>query len=130
MKKRWGNIGTSITEYALILGVVSIAFLSMNSYISRGIQGKVKDLTDCFVSDQQIGDINPTVISNSNSVVSSPSVRMDTTLYPGGISSLAYSDRTTTDVTADSVDQDIPVKDGVYIPVEAGTSVKPEIEDK
>lgn len=126
MKRGKFNItGAAITEYALVLGVVSFALLSMNVYISRGLQGKVRDITNYFISNQQIGEINPTSISNSTTVTSSPLVNLNTTLLPGGSSSLVYSDTTTTTVVGDSIDQDLPVKDGVFVPAEAGTTVAP-----
>lgn len=40
-------------DLALIIGVVGLVFIGMEVYIKRGIQGKVKDLTDYIVSDKQ-----------------------------------------------------------------------------
>lgn len=36
-------------EYAIILGVVALALVTMNIYIKRGVQGKVKGMTDYFI---------------------------------------------------------------------------------
>ncbi|MDO8489128.1 MAG: hypothetical protein Q7S42_03345 [Candidatus Omnitrophota bacterium] len=45
--------GQSLVDLAIIIGVVGLVFIGMQTYIKRGIQGKVKDLTDYIVSDQQ-----------------------------------------------------------------------------
>lgn len=45
--------GSSITEYALIAGVVYAALAGMNLYLKRGLQARVKDLTTHFISEDQ-----------------------------------------------------------------------------
>ncbi|MBU1998962.1 MAG: hypothetical protein KKE64_05660, partial [Candidatus Omnitrophica bacterium] len=50
--------GNALGEYALILGIVTIALVSMNVYMKRGIQGKVKDMTDYFIAPQSEHDEN------------------------------------------------------------------------
>ncbi|OGX45738.1 MAG: hypothetical protein A3G38_02030 [Omnitrophica WOR_2 bacterium RIFCSPLOWO2_12_FULL_51_8] len=51
--------GVSFMEYAVILGVASTVLLGMSTYIKRGIQGRVKEMTDNFISREQVIDINP-----------------------------------------------------------------------
>lgn len=70
--------GHSFTEYALLIGVISLAFFAMNTYIKRGLQGQVKDMTDYFISADQVGSINPdnsTVNNTSNTVSQSALTR-------------------------------------------------------
>lgn len=40
---------STITEYALILGTVFLSLVGMNTYLKRGIQARVKDLTTHFI---------------------------------------------------------------------------------
>ena len=37
--KRWANKGQSVLEYAIIVAVVSAAFLAMSMYLRRAVQG-------------------------------------------------------------------------------------------
>jgi len=54
----------SINEYVIILAIVGIVFVSMNTYLKRSIQAKVKDLTDATISmkmseeERQLPQIN------------------------------------------------------------------------
>ena len=66
----------SVVEYAIILGVVILALSTMNIYIKRGVQGKVKDLSDGFIgagSPMQAETPNVMALSTSstNSVANS-----------------------------------------------------------
>lgn len=48
--------GQNLVDLALIIGVVGLVVISMEAYIRRSVQGKVKDLTDYIVSGQQASD--------------------------------------------------------------------------
>lgn len=58
---------SSFMEYVLILGVVSAVLIGMNTYIKRGIQGRLKEMTDYFIvgdlepEEKQLAVLNPTV---------------------------------------------------------------------
>ena len=58
---------SSFMEYALILGVASAVLIGMNTYIKRGIQGRLKEMTDYFISPTQLVEINPT-LSQTNTL--------------------------------------------------------------
>ncbi|PIS34258.1 MAG: hypothetical protein COT38_01060 [Candidatus Omnitrophica bacterium CG08_land_8_20_14_0_20_41_16] len=45
--------GQNLTELALIIGVVGLVFIGMEIYAKRGLQGKVKDLTDNMIGKEQ-----------------------------------------------------------------------------
>ncbi|MFA6358482.1 MAG: hypothetical protein WCY09_07495 [Candidatus Omnitrophota bacterium] len=45
LKKKLSK-GQSLVQIAILLGLVSMALIVMQTYVKRGIQGKVKDLTD------------------------------------------------------------------------------------
>lgn len=44
--------GQSLTEIALIIGVVGVVLIGMEVYFKRGLQGKIKDLTDSMVGKE------------------------------------------------------------------------------
>lgn len=48
--------GQNLVDLALIIGVVGLVFIGMEAYIRRGVQSKVKDLTDYIVSKKQLSD--------------------------------------------------------------------------
>lgn len=50
------NRGQSLVDLAIIIGVVGLVFIGMQTYVKRSVQGKVKDLTDYIISDQQAPD--------------------------------------------------------------------------
>ena len=45
-KKKTYLLAQSLTEYAVLLALVSAALITMQIYMKRGIQGKIKDLAD------------------------------------------------------------------------------------
>jgi hypothetical protein len=45
--------GQNLTEVMLIIGVLGLALIGMQVYVKRGLQGKMKDLTDKIISDKQ-----------------------------------------------------------------------------
>jgi hypothetical protein len=46
-------------DLALLIGVVGLVVVGMGAYIRRGVQGKIKDVTDYIVSDRQSPEENP-----------------------------------------------------------------------
>lgn len=48
-----------IMEYAIILSVALAAMTTMSIYVKRGFQGKIRGLTDYFISNEQVSDSNP-----------------------------------------------------------------------
>lgn len=64
--------GGSILEYSLMLGVVILVFMGMNTYVKRGFQARVKDMTDYFIGGEQIGEVNPTALTSSTISNSNP----------------------------------------------------------
>jgi len=48
--------GQNLIDLALLIGVVGLVLVGMDAYIKRGVQGKIKDVTDYIVSDQQASE--------------------------------------------------------------------------
>jgi len=42
------NRGLSLIEYAIIIGVIITSFSMMNTYVKRGMQSRIKNITDHF----------------------------------------------------------------------------------
>ena len=49
-KKIFFRKGQNLAEVALIIGVLGLVLIGMQVYVKRGLQGKVKDLTDIIIS--------------------------------------------------------------------------------
>lgn len=109
----------SFLEYAIILGVVSVVLIGMNTYIKRGIQGRLKEMTDYFISDQQVVEVNPTATTNSSVDRLADATVNGKTLIGGGTSSYLLE---TTDISATIrvEDKDVPASPGSIIPAEEG----------
>lgn len=51
-KKLLYSIGQSTLEYALLIAVIAAALITMQVYIKRGIQGRVRDMADQISPNQ------------------------------------------------------------------------------
>ncbi len=103
--------GDSLAEYALILGVVTLAFIGMNTYIKRGFQGRMKDMSDKFISNQQVQEMDPTTVSNSLSRTWTPENKVNTVtreLLSGGAIKTGISEETRIEIQRHSVTQADP----------------------
>lgn len=50
--------GSSFFEYSVMLAMVALAFYVMNTYIKRGIQARVKEMSDHTISRDQVDQAN------------------------------------------------------------------------
>lgn len=53
------RFGQSLTEYVILIGIVSAAFLAMNVYMKRGIQGVIKVASDEIGRQEDAEEIDP-----------------------------------------------------------------------
>jgi Na+(H+)/acetate symporter ActP len=83
--------GQSLVDLAIILSVVGLVFVTMNTYIKRGLQARVKDLTDYVISPKQ-AEADGAAAQNSLTLENS---NMEKDLFVGGKSSLNGYDDTT-----------------------------------
>ncbi|OQB14408.1 MAG: hypothetical protein BWY16_00170 [Candidatus Omnitrophica bacterium ADurb.Bin205] len=68
--------GQSLTEVALIIGIVGLVFFGMQNYIGRGLHGKVKGLTDHMIGTEQSvyqQDVSGLEINTSDSLTAQDS---------------------------------------------------------
>ncbi len=94
----------SLTEIALILATIGLVFVGMEIYIKRGLQGRVKDLTDGFLGRQQTDyqmDINNFEVLDSSSV-SSYSSQTNKAITEGGAQRVTSQDVTDRSFTSES----------------------------
>ncbi len=90
--------GQSLTEVALIIGVVGLVFIGMEVYAKRGLQGKVKDLTDNMIGTEQAvyqEDTSGLEVNRSDSTLTFGST-ITSRGGLGGTKSLTIPDETTT----------------------------------
>lgn len=106
-------------EYALVIGAVSLALITMNVYMKRGLQGRVADMSDYFIGREHAANSEPTanITSNTNNTY------LGTTTYDalrGGGTNLALLD--TTQTQANSLVVDLPTfsRSENFIPAERG----------
>lgn len=65
-KKKLNKRANSLLEYALMMGVVSLALIGMNIYIKRGVQARVADLADYFIGTDHATESSAMTDSVSN----------------------------------------------------------------
>ena len=109
----------TLVEYALLIGIITLVFIGMNTYIKRGLQGRIASLTDGLIGKGQAIDMNPTAETNSDSTsayTSNAVIDMRT----GGGMRLALNDRIDTVVSATVKDEPKNSNSGTYVPAEAG----------
>jgi hypothetical protein len=63
--------GQNLAEAALIIGVLGLVLVGMQVYVKRGLQGRVKDLTDNIIGSEQASHPQDTSMLKVNTVNSS-----------------------------------------------------------
>jgi len=61
----------ALFHYAIIITVVALALATMHTYLRRGIQAKVKDLTDHIICDRQLASLSDPVTEKSTKDINS-----------------------------------------------------------
>lgn len=51
LRKLRNRKAQSTAEYAILIGVVVAALVAMQTYVKRGLQGRMKDATDTFANE-------------------------------------------------------------------------------
>jgi len=121
---RTNKKAASFMEYALILALVSAVLIGMNIYIKRGIQGRVREMSDYFISQEHLVEINPTV-SDTNTISTANQVEEG---FIGGGTRLALSDRKST-VSSSTVEDRDTLYSSPFIPSDSGNVTPPGRDD-
>lgn len=100
---------TILTDYLVLFGVVSLILFSMQFYIKRGIQGRVKEMTDYFIGAAQVTETDPTVEagSESNSIFTSEATAQ---LLEGGRTRTSSLDSVTVEASSRSAAEEPEIK--------------------
>ena len=65
---RFSRFGQSVIEYAILLALVTSAIVAMQVYMKRGVQAKVKDMTDAMLPPGAV-DAGVTQLAHTNPVI-------------------------------------------------------------
>lgn len=114
--------GSSLMEYMIVLGIISAVLWGMNIYVKRGVQGKLKDLTDSFIGKEQETDISPTAETTS-SAKSGYSSTAETQASLGGGWRVSSSDKMEYEAESKITDSDVPYTSSDPVSAEEGYSV-------
>lgn len=52
--------GQSLVGYALVLAIVVTVLVGMNVYVKRGLQGRIRDMTDFIICDRHLTQVSET----------------------------------------------------------------------
>ena len=101
------NKAQNFTELALIIGVVGIIFIGMEVYVRRGVNGKIKDLTDAIIGTEQAAysvDTSGLEINTSESDFKLGSNMIESTVV-GGAGSIKGTETSRTISSSESLDE-------------------------
>jgi hypothetical protein len=105
MKTNIRQRGQGLTEVALLLMVVGLVFIAMEVYVKRGVQARIKDLSDNMIGKEHYlytSDVSGMSVISSHSDTSSFSEERNTT-FPGGGRSTEKNERAVSRSTSSSV---------------------------
>ncbi len=49
---------TALLQYSIVIAIVALAMATMNIYLKRTLQAKIKTMTDVMISNRQLGSLN------------------------------------------------------------------------
>lgn len=86
--------GSTLMEYAMLFTVIAMALTAMNVYMKRGINARLMDMSNYFISNEQVVETDPDSQTNSiSNTISSGDSRSQ--MFIGGgtkVDSLSTSD--------------------------------------
>jgi len=111
-------------EYVIILGLVSLVLTGMNMYIKRGVQARLKDMTDYFVGKDQSSETSPntTTLSEANNLAAS---NTDLQNFTGGGRLTNSANITMTEAASTTVDSDTPFVSNAFVSAQSGYIAPP-----
>lgn len=98
--------GSAILDYVIMLGIIATALIAMNTYMKRGVQRQVKEMSDFFISEGpevQVGNASKFVTTDSQMNSSYTGDITDNEFTGGGRTTL-FVDSTEAIATTTSVD--------------------------
>jgi Flp pilus assembly pilin Flp len=117
--------GNTLAEYAILFSIVALALMAMQTYMTRALQGKAKDLTDVFIGKEQTGKILKRDVGSYSNSITNTSSTVEMTGDLGGAFNAAIDQ--TYDVNASSISVDGASVQGYreVVPTSAGAITAP-----
>lgn len=101
--------GNTIIEYAIIIGLIVAALTAMNTFMKRGLQGKIKDMTDYYISNQQVEEMDPTIVERISQKDTLSNSTADTTGLIGGAVASSFTKTDDMDYSSKAtIDDNLP----------------------
>jgi hypothetical protein len=113
-------------EYAVVLSLVATVFMNMNTYIKRGIQGRLKDMSDNFISAQQVSEINTGEFSSESATVDRAAMRKK--VARGGAAGVALREERQINAYSSSITSDNSEHTALTQASDAEASVRAELD--
>lgn len=131
--------GFALIEYAIVLGIAGTVLIGMNTYIKRGLQGRLKDMTDYFISNEQVDEIDP--VQSGSGAVSNTEINSNRLIGGGTRSELSAANDTASTkiefvreffdpspmITADEIEKGLP---GAITPSDPKDFIDPDWENE
>jgi len=77
-----------VMEYALVLGLVSVILLSMQVFIKRGVQGRLEQMSDYFISKEHLVEVSP----SKSTTNTTSDLHSESQAFIGGSTKLDYGE--------------------------------------
>ena len=77
---------TALLQYSILITIVALVMATMNVYLKRSIQAKVKTLTDVIICDRQLGSLNDVNTEKSDKTTISEYSLTQNEFQGGGVS--------------------------------------------
>ncbi len=122
--KKINRAGSISMEFAILLGVVFMAFMAMNTYMKRGLQGRVREMTDHLISEEQVVEVN-TGYTQSNSATGE-NATLGSEMFQGGGTRINLASNKQYSSSAIYDDNKEIVVSASVIPSEHGQTYHPE----
>jgi len=118
---------SSLIEYTMIAAIASAVLIGMSTYIKRGTQGDVKDLTDSWISNKQETEITTgAVTSKTHTIDQLNYMKQDT--FTGGATNLELQQTRLVEAES-SVEDRKPFDTASFTPASAGNFTAPARSD-
>jgi hypothetical protein len=101
VRRRFFHRGQNLVDLALLIGVLGLVLVGMSAYLKRSVQGKVKNLADHIISDQQSAEPPDTGGVESQTALSLGST-MQSEEFRGGGRRLTVNEYSTSDYNSSS----------------------------
>ncbi len=116
-------------DYTVSLGIITLVLVGMNLYVKRGVQANLKQMTDGFLSSEQLDTSTPLLVKTEQTSVSDYLSIVNSALHTsGGVTQQIYDERYTA-AASRTYTSDVPYVNNYFTPAEDGDVPVPEYRD-